>query len=140
MSNPNTPFGSNASGVLSQRIDVGVSWTNISFKAGDREILKSLSGNAIPRRALAIMGSSGAGKTTFLNALSDRLAADGKHTHLTGQRFLNEVEYDRSHRTMVGYVTQDDILNPTATPTEALSFSLRVRRGTSMEETEERVA
>lgn len=132
MSAPNTPFG--GSGSFSQSVDVGVSWSNIKFSVGDKEILRGLTGNALPRRTLAIMGSSGAGKTTFLNALSDRLASDGKHVKLSGQRFLNNVEYERKFRTMVGYVTQDDILNPMSTPVEALSFSLRVRRGVDPEE------
>lgn len=136
MSQPNTPYGN---GSFTQQVDVGVSWRGIKFSAGDNEILKGLSGNALPRRTLAIMGSSGAGKTTFLNALSDRLAADGKTTKIAGERFLNEVEYKRHHRTMIGYVTQDDILNPMSTPEEALSFSLRVRRGTDPQDTKERV-
>lgn len=133
MSNPNTPFGTGEG--FTQSVDVGVSWSNIKFSVGEKQILKGLTGNALPRRSLAIMGSSGAGKTTFLNALSDRLASDGKHVILEGDRFLNNVEYDRKFRTMVGYVTQDDILNPMSTPVEALSFSLRVRRGVDQEET-----
>jgi len=129
MSAPNTPFGTGS-------VDVGVSWSDIKFKAGDRDILKGLSGNALPRRSLAIMGSSGAGKTTFLNALSDRLASDGKHTVLSGKRFLNDVEYERRFRNMVGYVTQDDVLDPMSNPEEIFKFSLRVRRGVSKEEAE----
>lgn len=133
MSAPNTPFGG-VNTPFAQSVDVGVSWSGIKYTVGDRDILKNLTGNALPRRALAIMGSSGAGKTTFLNALSDRLASDGKHIKLEGQRYMNDVQYERKYRTMVGYVTQDDILNPMATPVEALSFSLRVRRGVDTEE------
>jgi ABC-type multidrug transport system ATPase subunit/ABC-type multidrug transport system permease subunit len=133
MSHPNTPFGG-PTPTFAQSVDVGVSWSGIKYTVGEREILKGLSGNALPRRSLAIMGSSGAGKTTFLNALSDRLASNGKNIKLEGKRFLNDVEYERKFRTMVGYVTQDDVLNPMATPVEALMFSLRVRRGLGVEE------
>jgi len=144
MSAPTTPFGNSGPTTpfgMGQSVDVGVSWNNIRFSVdqGKREILRGLTGNALPRRTLAIMGSSGAGKTTFLNALSDRLASDGVNTVLTGDRFINNIKYERKFRTMVGYVTQDDILNPMSTPTEALAFSLRVRRGTDQEETAQQV-
>jgi len=138
MSAPNTPYGNTVLTPFGQSVDVGVSWADIKFTAegGKREILKGLTGNALPRRTLAVMGSSGAGKTTFLNAISDRLGSDGKETVLSGDFFVNNVKYDRKYRTMVVYVTQDDVLNPMSTPVEALSFSLRVRRGTDPQETE----
>jgi ABC-type transporter Mla maintaining outer membrane lipid asymmetry ATPase subunit MlaF len=97
MSHPNTPFGG-PTPTFAQSVDVGVSWSGIKYTVGEREILKGLSGNALPRRSLAIMGSSGAGKTTFLNALSDRLASNGKNIKLEGKRFLNDVEYERPLR------------------------------------------
>jgi ABC-type multidrug transport system ATPase subunit len=37
------------------------------------EVLKNISGYANPGQTLYIMGSSGAGKTSLMNALSDRI-------------------------------------------------------------------
>ncbi|CAJ1016796.1 hypothetical protein IOCL2690_000121300, partial [Leishmania lindenbergi] len=54
-----------------------LSWRKLSYSAGKKRILCGLTGTALPGRCLAILGSSGAGKTTFLNAISDRLASGG---------------------------------------------------------------
>ena len=53
------------------------------------EILKNLSGYALPGETLFIMGSSGAGKTTLLNVLSDRIAVR-KGSTLTGHVYIND--------------------------------------------------
>ena len=53
------------------------------------EILKSVSGYAIPGETLYIMGSSGAGKTSLLNMMSDRIKK--RHdNHLDGKIMLND--------------------------------------------------
>lgn len=46
-------------------------------------ILENCSGYALPGQTLYIMGSSGAGKTSLMNALSDRIAL-GRGSSLTG--------------------------------------------------------
>jgi ABC-type multidrug transport system ATPase subunit len=38
-----------------------------------QKVLKNLSGYALPGQTLYIMGASGAGKTSLMNALSDRI-------------------------------------------------------------------
>jgi len=40
-------------------------------------IIKNVSGFALPGQTLFIMGASGAGKTSLLNILSDRISLDG---------------------------------------------------------------
>ena len=114
---------------------IALSWDSLSYSVGDKHILKGLTGQALPNRTLAIMGSSGAGKTTFLNAISDRLETD-RLKKLTGIVRLNEINYQRKHRKLFGFVPQDDIVGAMATPTTALSFALRIRRGVDMEEVE----
>lgn len=42
-----------------------------------KEIIRGVSGRVDPGQALAIMGASGAGKTTFLNILAGRINGDG---------------------------------------------------------------
>lgn len=42
--------------------------------SGTKQIIKEASGCALPGETLFIMGSSGAGKTSLLNILSDRVS------------------------------------------------------------------
>ena len=51
-----------------------------------QKIVKGASGYALPGETLYIMGSSGAGKTSLLNLLSDRV---GKRA---GQNFSGEIK------------------------------------------------
>lgn len=43
--------------------------------AKEKEIIRGVSGSALPGEFISIIGASGAGKTTLLNHLSGRLAA-----------------------------------------------------------------
>ncbi|CAJ1005687.1 putative ABC transporter, partial [Leishmania naiffi] len=88
-----------------------LSWSKLSYSAGKKHILCGLTGTALPGRCLAILGSSGAGKTTFLNAISDRLASGGA-LRLSGRRQLGDCELERHFRKAMGFVTQDDIISP----------------------------
>jgi len=138
---PNTPFGSGGTpGSAGMTLDVPISWIDLTYDVPGLTILKGLTGVARPRRALAVMGSSGAGKTTFLNAISDRLQHDGREFRIGGVRMLGDIEYEHQFRSVLGFVTQDDILAPMSTPTEAMHFSLHVRRGLDSEACRERVA
>lgn len=74
------------------------------------------------------MGSSGAGKTSLLNILSDRVALINK-AKLSGTVVLNDeipVNQDAFAR-YAAYVMQDDILFSHFTCLEALTFSARLR-------------
>jgi ABC-type multidrug transport system ATPase subunit len=51
--------------------------------------VKEATGYALPGQTLFIMGASGAGKTSLLNALSDRIGLK-KGDSLTGKIILND--------------------------------------------------
>jgi ABC-type multidrug transport system ATPase subunit len=53
------------------------------------EVLKNISGYANPGQTLYIMGSSGAGKTSLMNALSDRININ-KSNIVTGNVMVND--------------------------------------------------
>lgn len=58
-------------------------------KVKDFEILKECTGVCLPGQTTYIMGASGAGKTSLLNVLSDRIAKK-KGTKLEGEILLND--------------------------------------------------
>lgn len=101
-------------------------------------IVKDCSGYAAPGVATYIMGSSGAGKTSLLNILADRVALINK-AKLSGQVVFNDeipINQDTYAR-YAAYVMQDDILFSHFTCLEALTFSARLRLTTPHSEQDE---
>ncbi|KAJ3078440.1 hypothetical protein HK100_010728, partial [Physocladia obscura] len=87
-----------------------------------REILKGVSGEIKSGRMTAIMGPSGAGKTTFMNVLM------GKVSRTDGSLRINNVIAEmQTYRKIIGYVPQDDIMIPELTVRENLLYSARTR-------------
>ena len=75
------------------------------------QIVKGVSGYAMPGQTLFIMGASGAGKTSLLNIISDRISINSGDV-LTGTKFMNDTlkVTDENFGKLSGYVMQDDIL------------------------------
>ncbi|KAI9913262.1 hypothetical protein PsorP6_005841 [Peronosclerospora sorghi] len=99
-----------------------------------RELLKGVTGYALPGTMTALMGSSGAGKTTLLDVLAGRKKVRrgnqiGAST-LRGRVLLNGVEAtDLAVRRCTGYCEQTDVHSDAATFREALQFSVYLRQG-----------
>ena len=93
----------------------------------------------MPKKEItAIMGPSGSGKTSLLNILAGRTRSNGKLTVSADVR-LNNYAVDPTSlevRKQIAFVAQDDSLQATATPREAIRFSakLRLPRNTTEEE------
>ena len=84
------------------------------------------------------MGPSGAGKTSLLNILAGRASSHGK-IHIEADVRLNNYAVDPTRlevRKQIAFVAQDDSLQVTATPREAIRFSARLRlpRSTTSED------
>lgn len=77
----------------------------------------------------AIMGASGSGKTSLLNVLSGRTASKGRLRVSSEVRFdgMKVEPTDIRIRRKIAFVAQDDSLQATATPREAIKFSARLR-------------
>eukprot|EP00347_Sterkiella_histriomuscorum_P009865 403339578 len=105
-----------------------------------KQILKGVTGFAIPGETCYIMGASGAGKTTLLNILSQRTKCL-KSGKIGGKVTVN----DKEDLTMDlfgkfgAYVMQDDILYQYFTPREAITFAARMRLKQTKQEQDERV-
>lgn len=77
-------------------------------------------GVAYPGEVLAIMGASGAGKTSLLNVLTQRNMSDVRST---GYIRLNGYDIDKKTlRLISAYVEQDDLFIGTMTVIEHLRF------------------
>ena len=86
------------------------------------------------------MGASGAGKTSLLNLLSDRIAIKDGST-IEGRITLNDQHELNSSlfSSYASYVMQDDVIFAYFTVKEALTFAARLKLHCSEEEQDKRV-
>jgi len=111
---------------------------HLSYNLKGKQILYDLSGSVHPGQIMAIMGASGAGKTTFL----DILARKNKRGTTTGDFYVNgEKVSDNDFRSVIGFVDQDDTLLPTLTVHETImdSAMLRLPRDMSLDSKRQKV-
>jgi ABC-type multidrug transport system ATPase subunit len=95
----------------------------------DRKLLDDVWGEVPEQQTTAIMGPSGAGKTSLLNILAGRAKTRGKIT-ITSDVRLNNFSVDPTSihvRKNIAFVAQDDSLQVTSTPREAIYFSAKLR-------------
>lgn len=111
---------------------------NVSYHLNGKQILSGVQGVAVPGQITAIMGASGAGKTTFL----DILARKNKRGVVQGGFYVNgEKVVDKEYRNVIGFVDQDDTMLPTLTVHETIMTSalLRLPRDMGISAKEQRV-
>jgi hypothetical protein len=120
--------------LMSDHVPATLQFSNISYSAGSKPILSSVSGSVKPGQIMAIMGASGAGKSTLLDILGFKL----KRGTVGGDIFVNgrrmNAEGDAFKR-VVGFVDQEDTLMSTLTVYETVLYSalLRLPRDMSLE-------
>lgn len=111
---------------------------NVSYHLNGKQILSGIRGITLPGQLMAIMGASGAGKTTFL----DILARKNKRGVVEGNFYVNgEKVPDEEYRSVIGFVDQDDTMLSTLTVHETILTSalLRLPRDMSISMKEQRV-
>jgi ABC-type Mn2+/Zn2+ transport system ATPase subunit len=108
-------------------------WKDVNLTLGNgRELLHNVTGYCKPGSMTALMGASGAGKTTLMTALSQR----GVAGDLSGDILVDGKSLDRGFQKGTGLVLQGDVHLGTSTVREAIEFSalLRQSKETSREE------
>mmetsp|Transcript_15252 Transcript_15252/g.18569 ORF Transcript_15252/g.18569 Transcript_15252/m.18569 type:complete len:1068 (+) Transcript_15252:124-3327(+) len=107
---------------------------SIPLGGGDSfNVVDEVSGRLKEKTMTALMGGSGAGKTSMLNALCGR----AYYGEVTGKIFLNGIEVDMDqHKSIMGFVPQDDIVYAELTVRENFMFSGRFQLPSSTPRTE----
>lgn len=106
------------------RLGLSFQYANLSFqpKGMSRPILQNVTGSIDRGSLTAVMGGSGAGKSTFVNVLM------GKITNTGGVVMVNDAPNKmKRFRKQVGMVPQDDIVLPELTVYENILHSAQVR-------------
>jgi ABC-type multidrug transport system fused ATPase/permease subunit len=130
--------------ITNQKEPIKLTWHNLNYTVSiknkdatitKKKVLQDCSGYANPGQTLYIMGASGAGKTSLMNALTDRIAVN-QDCLLSGDRLCNDtVPLSAKLFGSFGvYVMQDDIIFKSFTVKEALTFAARLRLKCSEEE------
>ena len=102
-------------------------------KMGRQKIIKGVSGFALPGESLYIMGASGAGKTSLLNLLSDRISTRNGQAVSGNIKINDQLKLTQDvFGSLAAYVMQDDVLYDSFTPLEALTFAARLKLGGSI--------
>ncbi|PNT67456.1 ABC transporter G family member 25 isoform X2 [Brachypodium distachyon] len=113
-----------------QRPMFEVAFKGLTLSIRKKKLLQSVTGKLSPGRLTAIMGPSGAGKTTFLNAVLGKTSGYKKD----GLVLINGKSGSmQSYKKIIGFVPQDDIVHGNLTVEENLWFSgcCRLSKGMS---------
>ncbi|WJX11711.1 ABC transporter G member 28 [Trifolium repens] len=110
-------------------IEVAFKDLTLTLKGKRKHVLRCVTGKIMPGRVSAVMGPSGAGKTTFLSALVGKI----RGCTVTGSILVNgKPESIHCYQKIIGYVPQDDIVHGNLTVEENLRFSARCRLSDDM--------
>lgn len=106
-----------------------IDWENVSVSVPDKskketQILQNITGSAKANEIMAIMGSSGAGKSTFMNVLTRR---NIKGLQITGRVAVNGVEVKEDISKISAYIQQNDVFVGALTVKEHLLFHAKLK-------------
>merc|ERR1719419_773478 len=118
---------------LGASYQVKLEWRNICYGIKKKRkqlkvILDRVSGTASPGRLLGILGPSGAGKTTLINALAGRIEKQ-KGSVYSGRMLINSkiLDSDFNITDVSAYVTQEDTLFAFSSVRETFTFACKLR-------------
>ena len=134
-SQASTVTGDNVESKLVRNTSV-FTWRELSYTvettSGPRQLLDNIQGWVKPGTLGALMGSSGAGKTTLMDVLAQR-KTEGT---ITGSILVDGRPLPVSFQRSAGYCEQLDVHEPYATVREALEFSALLRQSRDIPDAE----
>lgn len=101
-----------------------ICWHGPNPNPQSRAIVDRVSFKTLPGDCVALLGPSGAGKTSLLNLLAGHERPSRGQVLFNGQDLNTMFE---ALRGAIGYVPQDDLIHPELTVEEAITFSARMR-------------
>ncbi|CAN1149097.1 ABC transporter G family member 24 [Linum perenne] len=105
-------------------IEISFKDLTLTLKNQKKHLLRCVTGKIKPGRITAVMGPSGAGKTTFLSALAGKAVG----CSISGVILINgKPKSIHSYKRIIGFVPQDDIVHGNLTVEENLWFSAHCR-------------
>ncbi len=121
-------FDGNALQQYDQRRGLRIDVRNMTLKLRNgRKILNDISLTIAPREFVALVGGSGAGKSSLMKAMSGfNRATDGnpRPVQVNGDDYYGNFD---AYRSVLGYVPQDDILHRLLPVNRALHYSANLR-------------
>ena len=94
---------------------------------GRRRLLDGVTWSARPHETVAVMGASGAGKTTMLTVIANRVSIPLAADAMSGDVLFNELPIERMPPSLVAYVMQNDVFLEALTTHETLHFSAMLK-------------
>jgi len=110
--------------VKASHVGLSFGYSRLTYQpsGAKRPILQNVTGFIKRGSLTAVMGGSGAGKSTFVNVLM------GKIQHTSGVVSVNDTPGRMArYKKLVGYVPQDDVVSPELTVRENILHSARIR-------------
>jgi ABC-type multidrug transport system ATPase subunit len=117
-------FVGNALRLIHPESSGSVSAQNLTVVAGGRSILDQFSVNIMAGEFIGVLGGSGQGKSTLLNALCGINPPTSGEVRIGGVPLSDRA---RLREIGIGFVPQDDIVHKELLVREAISFSARLR-------------
>ncbi|KAK3831371.1 MAG: hypothetical protein JOS17DRAFT_828956, partial [Linnemannia elongata] len=118
---------------LAQSFDIRFEKLGLTLPTGV-DIIKNVSGRLITGRTCAVMGPSGAGKTTFLSILAGKVAKTDGSVKVNGKEQTLSL-----WKKLIGFVPQEDVMLSDLSVREILMHSARMRQPVHMSHNEKRL-
>ncbi len=100
--------GSSQTNIRTAMEEIRISFKEVCFSYGNNQILKNISFDVVGNTAVAIVGPSGAGKTTLINLLVRFVSASGGSITLNGID-INQYDLD-FYRSLIAVVPQEPVV------------------------------
>jgi len=110
-------------GITGVRLDASKLVREVGKRKRIKRVIDNVSFSILPGEMVAIMGPSGAGKTSALTTLAGYTPPSGGHVYMDGLSLYDHYDVFRS---AIGYVPQEDVMHRTLTVREVLYYQAKL--------------